>query len=541
MSPEALTYNPADYTESYLRHGHYGGWMLAHIVLMILAWVFAMPLAIMLSVARSRYHLPAQVGFHALNGIAVFGGFVYNHATPDLYVKNAHHPIGWVVTSLTIVWTSVSLYTAYGDYKRRRSPTKRGQALSSSNMATHYNQLRQEYHDRTDSAQWSRDSGMGSSRQNSTDSIHHKPEEPLSPLTDPEHFSADDVDEESEKRGFLGNTRVDRFVSRYVQRLSTPRISPAVRFSQIALEKLLLLLGFVAISTGFLTYGGLARRREVFSVAAHFIKGGIFFWYGLLTLGRWMGAFTEFGWGWNIRPQYPTVARWKTLIPSAEFTESFVIWLYGCSNVFLEHLNNAGKEFSHQDFEHISITVLFFGGGLLGMLIESSTIRKMLNTSVDLQQDMSRDPEDAIWQHPATYTLSLNPMPALVIMILGLMMSAHHQTSMVSTMMHAQWGTMFFAFALARAATYVILYIKPPTSHYGSRPPTELVSAFCLVGGGLVFMISAHDTVTAIEINGLDAMTVFTVTMGLTGVIMAWEVVCFAVKGWATRKERNLS
>jgi len=51
-------------------------------------------------------------------------------------------------------------------------------------------------------------------------------------------------------------------------------------------------------------------------------------------------------------------------------------------------------------------------------------------------------------------------------------------------------------------------------------------------------MNSAADTVHAIESNGLDAMTIFTLTLGLTGMILAWEVVLFALKGWAVRKER---
>jgi hypothetical protein len=263
-----------------------------------------------------------------------------------------------------------------------------------------------------------------------------------------------------------------------------------------------------------------------------------------------MGAFSEFGWAWNVRPEEPGVARWKTRIPSAEFTESFVIWLYGTSNVFLEHMNNYGGAWSAQDFEHVSITILFFGGGLMGMLVESSWIRELINTSVVVQKSQDAElagasrfgaeegPADQLWQEPSTYKVPLNPMPALVILLLGAMMSGHHQNSMVSTMMHAQWGGLFFAFALARAATYVILYIKPPTSHFPARPPSELVSAFCLISGGLMFMVSAHDTVSAIETNGLDAMTIFTITLGLTGVVMAWEVFCFAIKGWAVRKER---
>jgi hypothetical protein len=321
------------------------------------------------------------------------------------------------------------------------------------------------------------------------------------------------------------------------------------------LEKLLLLLGFLAGTTGFVVWGGVFRDRAVFSGLAHFIKGGIFFWYGLLTLGRWMGAFAEFGWAWNVRPKYPLVSRWKSRIPSAEFVESFVIWAYGASNVFLEHLNSWGKAWSPQDFEHVSITILFFGGGLLGMLIESSWARELMNTTVVLQKsaqdevagpsrfhasgaaEAPGDDQQQLWEQPKTYQTSLNPLPGLVIMLLGIMMSAHHQESMVSTMMHSQWGTLFVGFAMARAATYIILFIKPPTSHFPVRPPSELVAAFCLTAGGLMFMFSARSVVQAIEGNGLDAMTIFTLTMGLSAAILAWAVVVFALKGWAVRKE----
>lgn len=35
----------------------------------------------------------------------------------------------------------------------------------------------------------------------------------------------------------------------------------------------------------------------------------------------------------------------------------------------------------------------------------------------------------------------------------------------------------------------------------------------------------------------LDAMFMYTVTMGLVGVLMAWTVIVLAIKGWAVRKE----
>ncbi len=70
-----------------------------------------------------------------------------------------------------------------------------------------------------------------------------------------------------------------------------------------------------------------------------------------------MGCFAEYGWAWNVRP--------SNTIPSAEFVESFVIFIYGSTNVFLEHLAAWGATWTAQDLEHVSISVMFFGGGLV--------------------------------------------------------------------------------------------------------------------------------------------------------------------------------
>jgi hypothetical protein len=282
---------------------------------------------------------------------------------------------------------------------------------------------------------------------------------------------------------------------------------------------------------------------------AHWVKGGIFFWYGLLTLGRWMGSFADFGWAWNVKPGLDLVPGWKTRIPSAEFVESFVIALYGVTNVWLEHLAAWGSEWAPEDLEHISITILFFGGGVLGMLIESTRVRELLSMHIisvhedsiqhtsSISEEEEKEEQKA-WKQPNNYHVPLNPMPALVILLLGIMMSSHTQESMVSSMIHKQWGQLFVGYALARGFTYMLVYLKPYTSYLPSRPPTELITAFCLTGGGLVFMASSRDVVQSMEDNGLDAMFGFTVTMGLTALIMAWAVVLLAVKGWAVRKER---
>lgn len=127
------------------------------------------------------------------------------------------------------------------------------------------------------------------------------------------------------------------------------------------------------------------------------------------------------------------------------------------------------------------------------MLIESTWIRDLLSQNVsDLESagDYSAEMEREELQHPKTYKFSLNPIPALVIMLLGIMMSSHHQESMTSTMVHAQWGNLLLGASFARGLTYVIMYIRPPKSVYPSRPPTELLAAFGLIAGGIIFMAS---------------------------------------------------
>ena len=52
----------------------------------------------MLSIARSRYTLPSQFVFLAINAAGLVAGVTYNASTPDLYPNNAHHKLGWVVT-----------------------------------------------------------------------------------------------------------------------------------------------------------------------------------------------------------------------------------------------------------------------------------------------------------------------------------------------------------------------------------------------------------------------------------------------------------
>ena len=174
------------------------------------------------------------------------------------------------------------------------------------------------------------------------------------------------------------------------------------------------------------------------------------------------------------------------------------------------------------------------------MLIESRKIRDLLNTLVtSLSNHPGIDSSPESWLPPRPYAFSMNPIPGLIILLLGLMMSSHHQESMVSTMVHKQWGTLFVGAAFARGVTYILVYLSPPSSFLPSRPPSELIVSFCLISGGLIFMASNKDTVAAMEAHNLNAMFVFTVMMGVTAFLMAWTILVLAVKGWALRREQR--
>jgi hypothetical protein len=102
--------------------------------------------------------------------------------------------------------------------------------------------------------------------------------------------------------------------------------------------------------------------KHIFNGLAHFIKGSVFLLYGFFTFARWMGCFGHLGWAWNLKPS--NRRNWKSSI-TMEGIEGFLILLYGVSNVFLEHLSAWGEVWSPQDFEHVAISLLFIGGGLV--------------------------------------------------------------------------------------------------------------------------------------------------------------------------------
>ncbi|OCF57532.1 cytoplasmic protein [Kwoniella mangroviensis CBS 10435] len=298
-----------------------------------------------------------------------------------------------------------------------------------------------------------------------------------------------------------------------------------VRRSQI-------IFAYVVFLTEFVEYTGMCRAGLINSCAAHYIKGSIFFWYGVLTFARYLGAYADLGWAWNKRPGGAGV--------SAEMIECAVIFTYGITNTWMERFgSNPSDPYTVKQVQHISIAVMFWFAGLSGILLESRWVRKVMGSFISGGR---RDVHE-----PPTYAFSYNPLPALVIGVTGLAMAAHHQEYVFQVSIHSLWGTLLAGGSLFRFLTYFFLFLRPPVeSTLPSRPPTEVLTSFGYAAGGIVFMLSNEEIAWAAMRAGWDDMMAFlNFTIALTCLVFCWSVVVMALKGWAglrmTRKRNNIA
>lgn len=344
------------------------------------------------------------------------------------------------------------------------------------------------------------------------------------------------------------------------------------------LNRPLFVVGYAYLLMGSATLFRLGMGSRVFNILAHLIKGSVFFLYGILTLGRYLGAFSEYGMAWNIAPgsihdPSHTLKKKKSLQMQAlnkefygsstpgvatrnnnrgilfkmgdaiagmfrnttmEFIECFLIFFYGSTNVFLEHLGNTDGKWSHKDLQHVSIAFMYLGGGLCGLIMESQGIRRLVNRLISTSKDDNEDDENS----GRLGHISINPIPAFIVFWTGVLMSQHEQAFPLSTMIHMQWGYMFCIGSLFRFGTYIIIFFKPPTSTVPSRPITEVITAFALLCGGLVFMQSNGETVEALLYRNLDSMFTLNVNVGVTALIMSWIMLAWAFKSWVASRQR---
>lgn len=96
-----------------------------------------------------------------------------------------------------------------------------------------------------------------------------------------------------------------------------------------------------------------------------------------------------------------------------------------------------GDPYTDKQIQHISIAVMFWFAGLVGMGLESRRLRRWFAALATASLNASCRNSDGVAE-PASYAGSFNPFPALVIGVTGAAMSAHFQTYLfqVSALLH---------------------------------------------------------------------------------------------------------
>lgn len=299
----------------------------------------------------------------------------------------------------------------------------------------------------------------------------------------------------------------------------------------------LLIFFLVDICTGLAIGNLLGKGSRIFNLLAHWIKGGVFFLLGILSLARYCGVGQKYGWAWNKLIVSKSSRKSQGFLfrhsPAGGITlegfESFLVFFYGSTNIFLEHLAGNGGAWTAKDLQHVSIAFMFFGTGLCGLLVECYLNEWKFKHTL---KSTGISEEDVAVAHPG---YSPNPFPAFTIFWTGILMSQHAQASETSTTIHVQWGSLLSYGSFFRLFTFLILYFSNDVTTKPFQPITELVASFCLLAGGLIFMESTDQVVEGFEYRGFTPMFTFNISVGFVAFLMSWEMLLLLWKKFLSR------
>lgn len=179
---------------------------------------------------------------------------------------------------------------------------------------------------------------------------------------------------------------------------------------------------------------------------------------------------------------------------SQEFYDSSIMMVWGIVNTFTEH--RWGSEWNHGDYQHTSMGIIWWAGGLLGM-----------------------------WQTRNKDTRSF--VPALLLCYTGWAMLEHHQHLVISTKVHAFFGTALMGAGFSRIVEILFLLWDKHCSSLSEDIRGKIYSfqyfpPFCLVLSGLLFMGATEEQLELVEGLGTDHSAYIMVLGASAFVIYLW-------------------
>ena len=211
----------------------------------------------MLSIARSRLVIPAQFAFLTLNALGLVFGAIYNSNTPDLYENNAHHKLGWVVSWMVSIQVVIGLLQSYA----RHSNITKDLPVNTAAKYVQRQDLRS-----MGGHRYSRDSGQGtepsSPRTSSPMSLQDFADQQPTGFDD--RFDPDNEEQSHEKYGLLSTTVVKRF---FLQKIQWTQGMKYASWIYKLIDRTVLILGFITLLTGGVTYGGVFVGSRIDSLS----------------------------------------------------------------------------------------------------------------------------------------------------------------------------------------------------------------------------------------------------------------------------------
>lgn len=497
-----------------------------HMLFYIVPYIFFYPIVLIFANLKHKLYFPALTVHTAAVAFSIINYWIFAASIrPDLYPKNAFHAMSYILFFGAIAhWVVALIATAHsylslpeGDYFAMEH-----ESGMDSNTSIHSPDLTlRESGSRSDSFELDQLDSPDSHLRTSNGSMINN---------QPSYLS----------KFFLPYPGFKKVVSAFGSTAST--LNAFLNWGSFTYF-------LIYFPTGIATYLVYGTDGTMFNLLAHFIKGGVFFTLGLVSLARYCGAFQNKGWAWNHRFLSGRKAQsgWLRWQPNGlwtmEFIECSLILFYGSTNIFLEHLANPGGEWAAKDLQHVSIAFIYLGCGLCGVLVENklSTWRHQKATEHLALVADAKDVSKVTKAHPG---YSPNPFPILTIYWTGILMSQHQQASPLSTEIHKQWGGLFVIGCAFRLMTYILATLTPinvKAMTQPTRPMTELVVSFALLCGGLVFMESTDPIVHSFEYYGYTNMFTLNVSLGVIALLMAWEMSVFAIKDWIKSKTSRTS
>ncbi|KAG7925327.1 hypothetical protein KL925_004342 [Ogataea polymorpha] len=497
----------------------YKSQLYVHLGLVYAAFVLVYPIVLVLRNVNSKWFLPSLTVHSVMVIASLFSYSLFISNAPDLYPNNAYSKMSTGLFFLVIVHLFSSFVYTAKKWLEGPSPATHAPLPGKDIQMSELNGF----------------SSPSSTLYDSDDRLHR--------------LSADSLDLEdqgsstptSHHSGAASPQKPEFWLSRLFQLAPVAKLVSifglASTFNFHVLNYGMLCYFLIYAPTGIAVLSCIGMGNHVFNLLAHFIKGGVFFTLGIVSLTRYCGGWSKLGWAWNrsyILPFEKPTSFWYKLQPkngmiTMEMVESSLILFYGSTNVFLEHLAAPGGPWTAKDLQHVSIAFLYIGAGLCGVVSEL----KLADWRLDKFYSQVGPDFEVQGYRPAHVTpgFSPNPFPAFTIFWTGLLMSQHQQASELSTSVHVQWGSLLTYGSVVRLVTFLLMIFFPKSQSFQpTKPFTELLTSFCLLCGGLVFMESTDPVIMALEYRGLTPMFTMNVSVGVISLLMAWIMCVFSIR-----------